>query len=1238
MLTRSKNGDENNTEHVFDGSHYSLWRSSTMLLLADHDLVEVVTKKQDPSTEEAVLADKRQREAARRLRRLISPNVLADFADCHSASSLWQALADRYAPRSPHVITRMIAEIRGIKMTSSADAETYISALKTHSHRLKEAGAPCSEEQKICALLDGLPPFYDNFGSKLVDLSSDKYTFANAVEILRRCSALDGTNRGTRGFKPRALIGSSKQADIVCRLCRARGHRVASCPKLNEAQKALGPVSYTNDIVKGQPWYIDGGASFSMTPYRNDLTNIQPVSNESVTLADGSSLPVEGHGVALIHFNNKNIKLERVRLVPRLSHRLISEVALLDEGWSITKSNDRLTVRKPSGTLFEIKRGQGNGGLFTVANSRLALVARRVDLNHVHKQLCHASQAKIQKTIRAGPIDLDVAPGSFVSCEDCPMTKSGKVSQPKSISNHIGAIGQLVHADLMGPMRIESIGKFRWISCLTDAFSRFTHVKLLKGKTPGEVLAHIQEFHALMNTQTGSKIKAIRSDRGKEFENSFILEWLSQQGIKHELTAPHSSSQNGVAERKNRTIMESVRTIMLDHKIPRYLWGEATKHVVFVQNHWEHGHLNGDCPQRLFFGKSYDVSKFRVFGEKCHLLTEGHLDKLKAKAVEGIFVGYDNHPSIYRIYTDVRKIKTSRNVHFPVHSTERIDASEELIPVSGNSARALVAALDSDNPTHAQAMRGPDRDAWKSSMLDELANFERLDTYKVVAIPKDAKLIGSKWVHTVKTNPEDKSKRFKSRLVAQGFSQVKGLNYQETFAPVLSKVSMLALLTLAAKNDWEVHTMDVRSAYLNAKLHEDIYMRIPPDTNIGDTKWQCLKLRKSVYGLKQAGHEWNTLLDRSLRGIGWEPSKWEPCVYKRTSGTKLEYLGVYVDDILIVAPTTQRIVAIKGELASFFEMTDGGEADGLIGFKIIRDRPNKVIYLDQSHAIMAAVEEHQSDGRRKAKVPMAASTKVYQANYSEGANPESTPDAPSASADQVRRYQEMIGKLLYYANCTRPDIAYTVGLLARFSSIPSAEHFWHVDRLFAYLRGTSDYRLKIDGNADMKLVALSDADHGGDTVSQKSTSGFIIYLGKTPIKWASKKQTGVALSTMVAELVALGDLSTEIRWIKQLLIDLDIIPISGDPVTIRCDNQAVLGFIDSPKIDSKAKYEKIRHAYVRDMVTNREIIVSYIGTNKNVADVFTKPLPKERFNELRRELRLEPPHDWRSVGRSNSDA
>ena len=166
---------------------------------------------------------------------------------------------------------------------------------------------------------------------------------------------------------------------------------------------------------------------------------------------------------------------------------------------------------------------------------------------------------------------------------------------------------------------------------------------------------HIQEFHALMNTQTGSKIKAFRSDRGKEFENSFILEWLSQQGIKHELTAPHSSSQNGVAERKNRTIMESVRIIMLDHNIPRYLWGEATKHVVFVQNHWEHGHLNGDCPQRLVFGKSYDVSKFRVFSEKCHLLTEGYLDQLKAKAVKGIFVGYDYHPSIYRVYTDVRK-------------------------------------------------------------------------------------------------------------------------------------------------------------------------------------------------------------------------------------------------------------------------------------------------------------------------------------------------------------------------------------------------------------------------------------------------------------------------------------------------------------------------------------------------------------------------------------------------------
>jgi hypothetical protein len=366
-----------------------------------------------------------------------------------------------------------------------------------------------------------------------------------------------------------------------------------------------------------------------------------------------------------------------------------------------------------------------------------------------------------------------------------------------------------------------------------------------------------------------------------------------------------------------------------------------------------------------------------------------------------------------------------------------------------------------------------------------------------------------------------------------------------------------------------------------------------------------LRLRKALYGLKQAAREWNLLFTDTLRRLGWTPSINDPCLFTRKMKGKSEYLIIYVDDILIAAETEEAVALIKREIGEHFRAKDLGELSFILGIKVTRNRLAKKIWLSQEAYIDQLVQRYDVKGY--AMTPMTSDTNPVR--Y-EG----------TANSQDIRRYQEIIGSLLYAARCTRPDISNAVGLCGRFSSNPGPEHFKMVNRILCYIKDTKDMTLEIGGGC--RITCYSDADWGRDLVDRKSTSGYAIYVGNSPVSWGSSKQKRVAGSTMEAEYVALDRCLKECLWISRIVKDFG--GQDHSPV-IYCDNQAAIDAARSEKFSLKAKHMDIKLNFVRDYVSDGTIELSHIESAQNRADMFTKPLPRPLFEEARQRIGFTKP-------------
>ena len=510
-------------------------------------------------------------------------------------------------------------------------------------------------------------------------------------------------------------------------------------------------------------------------------------------------------------------------------------------------------------------------------------------------------------------------------------------------------------------------------------------------------------------------------------------------------------------------------------------------------------------------------------------------------------------------------------------------------------------STDSDNDevapeSYSQAVCSPE---WRESMMNEIKALRNRGCWRVVPTPRGVRLIKSKYVYKLKKDWQGNVTKRKSRLVVQGFLQREGLDFNETYAPVAKATTFRLVLALTKAYNLHLHQLDVDSAFPYADLEEDVYMTPPPGMDISEG--YCLKLLKSLYGLKQAPRNWNKNIVEHIKSLGFKQCVLDNCLFVKRVGREIYLISLYVDDILVAGSNLVEVENIKRQFTERYEMKDLGELNYYLGMKITRTEES--IKLDQSGYIREIVEKYgyllSGKEGRTYNTPMERDLKLRKSEA------RSMTDKQREYVEKFP-YQNIVGALLYLAINTRPDIAYAVGVLARFNTRPIYRACKALVRLLLYLKSTPTVGIKFKGS-DLNLFAYSDADWAGDLDTRRSTTGYVVYAAGGPIAWQSKLQTTVAASTMEAEYMAAFGAIQELIWLKGVLGEIGIHLV--DPITLNMDAKSAIALAKNPMHHKRSKHIDIKYHWLREHTyENGTINLEHCITEDMVADLMTKAL------------------------------
>lgn len=505
-----------------------------------------------------------------------------------------------------------------------------------------------------------------------------------------------------------------------------------------------------------------------------------------------------------------------------------------------------------------------------------------------------------------------------------------------------------------------------------------------------------------------------------------------------------------------------------------------------------------------------------------------------------------------------------------------------------------------DPETVEEALSRYDGDLWQTAMNDEYNALLANDTWELVDLPSDRKAIDSKWVFKTKRDADGQIVRYKARLVIKGFAQRKFIDFDETYSPVIRYTSLRYLLALAAQHDLDIDQMDAVSAFLQGEVDEEIFMVQPKEYAHGN---KVCRLKKAIYGLKQASRQWNKKMDSSLKEIGFIQSKPDPCVYYKLDGQKKTFVGVYVDDFMILSNDALVKRFLKSELQRRFHMKDLGEAKFCLKLRITRDREKGIICIDQERHILDLLAKFNMTDCKPAATPLDPNVKLTTAM---------SPQTLQQEREMARiPYQEAVGGLLYLSQCTRPDISYAVHTVSKFNANPGKQHWEAVKRIMRYLKGTSTAKLMYSKSGNSNLVGYSDADWANDQDDRRSCTGYVFLKNGGAISWNSKRQPTVALSSAEAEYMAASAAAQEALWLQKVELDCEK---SCHTTNIFSDSNSAIDLATTTGYKARTKHIDIRHHFIRQLVQHKKISLDHIGTEDMVADVLTKSLGKEKHN------------------------
>ncbi|CAL8990056.1 unnamed protein product [Prunus brigantina] len=897
-------------------------------------------------------------------------------------------------------------------------------------------------------------------------------------------------------------------------------------------------------------------------------------------------------------------------------------------------------------------------------------VALRAGVSHStwiwHKRMGHLhfkglSQLKEKEMVHGLP-HLEAVDGV---CEGCQFGKQHREWFPKNQAWRASTPLELIHMDLCGPMQNESLAGNKYFMLLIDDFIRMTWVYFLRYKS--DALNCFRKFKSMVELQSGYKVKCVRSDRGGEFTSSEFNKLCEDAGIQRQFTMAYTPQQNGVVERKNRTVVEMAKAMLHEKGLPYYLWVEAVHTAVYLLNRCPTKALRDKTPFEAYSTRKPGVAHLKVFGSVCFVhKPEENRQKLDAKSTRGVFVGYATCEKGYRVFDPVaRKLILSRDVVFDEGATwnwkeaaenSMIMVNEEEQPRNsqvevfetpagnrnsgfrpldsvsyGGSSKASSRLEDTQNFDHTPlkwrklddilaqcnlCTMEPEKfeeavkdESWMKAMKDELNMIEKNDTWELVDRPMDKPVIGVKWVFKTKLNLDGSVQKNKARLVAKGYSQKPGMDYNETFAPVARLDTIRTLIALAAQKSWQLYQLDVKSAFLNGVLEEEVYVDQPEGFVMKGSESKVYKLHKALYGLKQAPRAWYSEIDGYFAECGFTKSQSEATLYVKARGeASILIVSIYVDDIVYTGNDQEMLEDFKKDMKEKYEMTDLGLLHHFLGMGVIQTPTS--IFIHQKKYATTLLNRFSLSECKPVSIPLVTSEKLSK-NDGSGL----------ASEEQYRR---IVGSLLYLT-ATRPDIMFAASLLARFMHCPTSKHLGTAKRILRYVKGTLDYGLEYVKGKGAVLIGYCDSDWSGSVDDSKSTSGYAFSFGSGVFAWASVKQNCVALSTAEAEYISASEATTQAIWLRFVLEDFGELQTEATP--LHCDNISAIAITRNPVFHQKTKHIDRRYHFIKDALQEGTVDLIYCPTNEQLADIFTKALAKDRFCYLREKLGVKSAHN-----------
>ncbi|GJW07825.1 putative RNA-directed DNA polymerase [Tanacetum coccineum] len=754
----------------------------------------------------------------------------------------------------------------------------------------------------------------------------------------------------------------------------------------------------------------------------------------------------------------------------------------------------------------------------------------------------------------------------------------------------------IIHTDVCGPLRHVSRQGASYFITFTDDYSRYGYVYLLKHKH--EVFEAFKVFKNEVENQLGKTIKAIRSYRGGEYNSQEFKDYLKANGIVQQLTPPYTPQHNGVSERINLTtlplsfwdyalesatrILNMVPTKKVD-KTPYELWYEKVPNLSYLKVWGCEALVKRDTPDKL----EQRSVKYAEFFEK-RLISQEISER--AVDLEEIQEEEDTTPS-----------KITSNIPQEVEGFEPPQEEVILIRMSERTRRAPnrlclnvdvgeYSLGDLNEPTSYKAtILDSESNKWIDAMNAEIQSMMDNMVWVLVDLPPGCKTVGSKWLFKKKTDMDGIVHVYKARLVAKGYTQLYGVDYEETFSLVTDIRAIRILISIAAYYDYK------------------------------NGKWiKVCKLQRSIYGLKQASRSWNKRFDEEIKRFGFAQNLDEPCVYQKASGSNVTFLILYVDDIIIMGNHILSLQSIKNYLGKCFSMKDLGEAAFILGIKIYRDRSKRLIGLCQNAYMDKILKRYKMDNSKRGHIPMQERLDL---NKSQGAQ---TPKEVNRMKNVP--YASAVGSIMYAVRCTRPDVAFAQNMTSQFQQNPGELHWTAVKNILKYLRNTKDMFLVYGGNpsTELRVECYCDAGFETDRDDTKSQTGYVFVLNGGAVDWKSSKQSTTAMSATEFEYIAASEAVMEAVWIRKFILGLGIVPTINEPLNMYCDNSVAVHYANEPGVQRGARHYQRRYHYVRECVELGEIRILKVHTDNNLADPFTKALSNRKLTQHARSMGLRP--------------